>query len=130
VAAVLVVGLVLFRQSWVHPWTVWKTVGAAIAVPAFVLFVASRLQLGRAFTVQAKATTLVTSGIYARIRHPIYVFGALLIVGIAVFAHRLQWLLILAPLIPIQVLRVRKEEQVLEQEFGDAYRDYRKKTWF
>jgi protein-S-isoprenylcysteine O-methyltransferase Ste14 len=128
--AVLFVGFVLVRHPWVQPWTGWQMVGVAIAVPAFLLFFVARIQLGRAFSVQAKASTLVTSGIYARIRNPIYVFGALMIVGICVFAHRPWWLLILAVLIPVQWLRVRQEEHVLEEKFGDAYREYKRKTWF
>jgi len=38
--------------------------------------------------------------------------------------------LIWVPLIPLQVFRVRKEEQVLEAKFGDVYRDYRRRTCF
>jgi protein-S-isoprenylcysteine O-methyltransferase Ste14 len=30
----------------------------------------------------------------------------------------------------VQTLRARREAQVLEAAFGDAYRDYRRKTWF
>ena len=105
-------------------------VGLAIAVPAFLLFVLARIQLGRAFSVQAKASTLVTTGIYARIRNPIYVFGGLLIAGIFIFLHRPWWLLIFVVLIPLQLFRVHKEEQVLEAEFADAYREYKRKTWF
>jgi protein-S-isoprenylcysteine O-methyltransferase Ste14 len=60
----------------------------------------------------------------------IYVFGGLMSVGIVIFAHRPWWLLIWVPLIPPQVFRVRKEEQVLEAKFGDAYRDYKRRTWF
>ena len=128
--AVLALGVLVFRYAGRIAWTPWQIVGLAIAGPAFLMFVLARIQLGRAFSVQAKATTLVTTGIYARIRNPIYVFGALLSVGIFIFAHRPWWLLIWVPLIPLQRFRVRKEEQVLEAKFGDAYRDYRRKTWF
>lgn len=112
------------------PWTPWRIVGLAIAAPAFLLFVLARIQLGRAFSVQAKATTLVTTGIYARIRNPIYVFGGLITSGVIIWAHRPWWLLIFVVLIPMQLLRVRKEEQVLEARFGDAYVEYKRKTWF
>ena len=128
--AVLFVGFVLFRHPWAQPWTAWQIAGVAIAVPAFLLFFVARIQLGRAFSVQAKASTLVTAGIYARIRNPIYVFGALMIVGICIFAHRPWWLLILVVLIPVQLVRARKEEQVLAEKFGDAYREYKRQTWF
>jgi protein-S-isoprenylcysteine O-methyltransferase Ste14 len=53
-----------------------------------------------------------------------------MIAGVFIFAHRPWWLLIFVVLIPIQLLRVRKEEQVLEAKFGDGYREYKRKTWF
>ena len=127
---VLVLGFLLFRYSGRIVWTPWQIVGVAIGLPALLLFLLARIQLGRAFSVRAKASTLVTTGIYARIRNPIYVFGGLLCVSIFIFAHRPWWLLILVPLIALQRFRVRKEEQVLEAQFGDAYRDYKRKTWF
>ena len=128
--AALAVGFVVWRHPFVPAWTSWQIAGLAIGVPASVLFVMARIELGRAFSVRAKATTLVTTGIYARIRNPIYVFGGLISVGIFIFVHRPLWLLIWVVLIPVQLLRVRKEEQVLEAKFGDAYRQYRRKTWF
>ena len=130
VLPVIALGVLLFRYAGKIAWTPWQIVGLAIGGPAFLLFVLARIQLGRAFSVRAKASTLVTSGIYARIRNPIYVFGALLSVGIFIFVHRPWWLLVWVPLIPLQWFRVRKEEQVLEAKFGDAYRDYKRKTWF
>ena len=128
--ALLVVGFVVFQHPWVQRWTPWQIVGLAIAGPASALFVVARIQLGRAFSVQAKASTLVTKGIYARVRNPIYVFGALTIAGFVIVAQRPRWLLLFVVLIPVQLLRVRKEEQVLEAKFGDAYREYKRKTWF
>jgi protein-S-isoprenylcysteine O-methyltransferase Ste14 len=32
--------------------------------------------------------------------------------------------------IPIQILRARREARVLEAAFGDAYRECRSHTWF
>jgi len=32
--------------------------------------------------------------------------------------------------VPLQVWRARNEARVLETKFGDAYRDYRRNTWF
>ncbi|HEY7789021.1 MAG TPA: isoprenylcysteine carboxylmethyltransferase family protein [Vicinamibacterales bacterium] len=129
-ALALVGAFLLARSATGQPWTPGQIVGAAIALPAFLLFVLARLELGRAFSVQAKASTLVTTGIYARIRHPIYLFGGLMIAGVLIWAHRPWWLLIFVVLIPMQRLRVRKEERVLEATFGEAYREYRRKTWF
>lgn len=128
---VLFIGLSLFGMHVAHlPWTAWRIAGIAIAAPAFLLFVAARIELGRAFSVQAKATTLVTTGLYARIRNPIYVFGALLILGVIIWTGRPWLLLIFAVLIPLQIVRSRKEERVLTEKFGAAYLEYKQKTWF
>jgi protein-S-isoprenylcysteine O-methyltransferase Ste14 len=111
-------------------WTPWRIAGVAIVAPSLLFLVAARLQLGRAFSVEAKATELVTSGLYARIRNPIYVFGGLIIFGVIVFTGRPWFSLIFAILIPIQVYRSRKESRVLEAKFGAAYVEYKRKTWF
>lgn len=129
--AVVLVAVAIFAAHITHiAWTPAHLAGAAIAVPAFILFVVARLQLGSAFSVQAKASKLVTTGIYSRIRNPIYVFGALMLLGIIVWARRPWWLLILAILVSMQIVRSRKEQHVLEDKFGDEYRAYKQKTWF
>jgi protein-S-isoprenylcysteine O-methyltransferase Ste14 len=129
--AVVVIGLSFYAMHAPHlPWTAWRIAGIAIAAPAFLLFVAARIQLGHAFSLQAKATTLVTTGIYSRIRNPIYVFGAIFILGIIMWMGRPWLLLIFAVMIPLQVVRSREEERVLTEKFGAAYLDYKQKTWF
>jgi len=111
------------------PWTAWRTAGTAIAVPAFLLFVAARLELGRAFSLRAKATTLVTTGVYSRIRNPIYISGGLMILGIMIWSGRPWLLLVFIVLIPLQVMRSRQEERVLMEKFGTEYLQYKQKTW-
>src|SRR5437899_11930485 len=78
----VVLGFLLFRYAGKLVWTPWQIVGLAIFVPAFLLFVLARIELGRAFSLKAKASTLVTTGLYARIRNPIYVFGGVMSGGI------------------------------------------------
>ena len=111
-------------------WDGVKIAGAAIAAVALVLIVVARVQLGAAFSVQAKATKLVTTGLYSRIRNPIYVFAEFLFVGAAMVSG--QWWILLLPVvaIPIQILRARKESRVLAEAFGEEYTSYRAKTWF
>ncbi|HLW99461.1 MAG TPA: isoprenylcysteine carboxylmethyltransferase family protein [Candidatus Acidoferrales bacterium] len=129
--AVVIIGLSLYAMRAPHlPWTAWRIAGIAIAAPAFLLFVIARIELGSAFSVQAKATTLVTTGVYSRIRNPIYIFGAMFILGIIPWMARPWLLVIFAIMIPLQVVRSRKEERVLTEKFGAAYLDYKKKTWF
>lgn len=80
--------------------------------------------------VSPRATTLVTHGLYSRIRNPIYVFGLLLIAGLILYLDHPRLLLILLPVIPLQIIRARRESQVLQAHFGDAYRQYKSNTWF
>jgi protein-S-isoprenylcysteine O-methyltransferase Ste14 len=116
--------------TWKQPWTAPHIAGVAIFIPSFLLFVLARIQLGRAFSIQAKASTLVTTGLYSRIRNPIYVFGSLMIAGIIIWANDPWLLLIIAVVIPLQIYRSGKEAKVLEEKFGAAYPEYKRKTWF
>jgi protein-S-isoprenylcysteine O-methyltransferase Ste14 len=127
---VIVAAVLLGMRAMELPWTTLRIAGASIAVPALLLLVVARLQLGRAFSVEAKATSLVTTGIYSRIRNPIYVFGGLLIAGVIIWLQKPWFLMCFVILIPMQVIRSRKEARVLEEKFGAAYQAYKEKTWF
>jgi len=111
-------------------WNAVKIVGAAIAGVSLVLLIVARLQLGAAFSVRAKAKKLVTTGVYSRIRTPIYVFSAMFMVGLVIVSER--WLLLapIAVLMPVQIARARKEEAVLREAFGEEYVRYKAGTWF
>ena len=129
--ALAVVALSIFVwRFWGLPWTPLRITGLAIAIPSFLLLVLARIQLGRAFSVQARATTLVTTGLYSRIRNPIYIFSGPMIAGVILWVNRPWWLLIFVVVIPMQVIRSRKEERVLTEKFGASYLDYKRKTWF
>ena len=129
--AMLLVGVVwacLYAPS--VEWNAVRIVGAAIAIVSLALLVVARLQLGAAFSVQAKAKTLVTTGLYSRIRNPIYVFSAMFLVGLVIVSERWLLLLPIALLVPMQVVRARKEERVLAAAFGEEYERYKAGTWF
>jgi protein-S-isoprenylcysteine O-methyltransferase Ste14 len=93
------------------------------------LWTTARFQLGKSLTVTAQAKGLVTRGLYAKIRNPIYLFGSTVIIGLIIALGRPVWLLIFVLLIPLQIWRGRKESQVLEAKFGEEYRAYRANTW-
>lgn len=128
-AVFLAAGIFLLSRTSGIEWTPWRVAGVAILAPALLLFLMARIQLGRAFSVKAKASTLVTVGLYSRIRNPIYVFGSLVLVGIILIAGKPWLLLLFVVIVPMQVYRSRKESHVLEEKFGDEYREYKKKTW-
>jgi protein-S-isoprenylcysteine O-methyltransferase Ste14 len=129
--AVLLVGVVwLVLHANLIEWTPAKIAGAGLAGFSIAMLVVARLQLGASFSVKAKARKLVTTGLYAKIRNPIYVFGALFLVGIAIVLGNWFLLAIVAVLTPVQIVRARKEEQVLREAFGEEYERYKAGTWF
>ena len=125
------VALAVFEARFcVPPWTPLRIAALSVAVAAFFLLALARIELGRAFSVQAKADILVTTGLYYRIRNPIYLFGSVMLAALVVFDGEPLLLLAFVVLIPVQMLRARNEEKVLEAKFGAEYLEYRRQTWF
>lgn len=106
------------------------SVGGAFILASVPLMALARVQLGKAFSVAPKATTLVTHGLYSKIPHPLFVFLDLALLGV-VTALRQTWLV--GPwlaLVAVHAWAARREARVLESAFGDAYRQYRARTWW
>ncbi len=71
---------------------------------------------------------LITSGPYRFIRHPLYTFGFLAYLGIALM--NISWWLLVGLLIMMLPLiyRTPKEEENLIESFGEDYKEYVSKT--
>jgi protein-S-isoprenylcysteine O-methyltransferase Ste14 len=105
-------------------------IGLIVGLPAFVLMVVSRRQLGGSFSVMPEARGLVTSGLYSRIMHPMYFFLDLFLIGLVVI---IGWPVLVgawALLVIVQSLQARREERVLSEAFGTQYDAYANRTWF
>jgi protein-S-isoprenylcysteine O-methyltransferase Ste14 len=112
------------------PWTPIRAGGLVVTLAGLSLLTLARWQLGDAFSIEPRATMLVTGGLHARIRNPVYVFGLVLFAGILLYLDQPGLLPVLIPLAVMQMIRARREAKVLEQRFGDEYRAYRASTWF
>lgn len=91
----------------------------ALGVPMLVL-------AGRAATVAYNQDTLATTGIFGRVRNPIYSAWIVLIIpGLALLSR--SWLVLATPLIAYAAFKllIRKEDEYLTNRFGQAYLDYR-----
>jgi protein-S-isoprenylcysteine O-methyltransferase Ste14 len=133
IALTLMVAAAITIATWQYRPAVWTPMpifGLCVGVAGFILWTIARFQLGSAFAVTAQARHLVTHGLYSRFRNPIYLFGSFVIAGGILFAQRPMLLLIFLVLIPLQFWRAGKESKVLEEKFGDEYRQYRAHTWF
>lgn len=130
VQIVVVCGLLWFVFTMAGPWDLQRGLGTILIMAGVCGISVARYELGRSFAIKAEAHQLVKHGIYSKIRNPIYVFGTLLIAGFALVIHRPALWLLVPIVIVAQTLRARREARVLEAAFGDAYREYRRKTWF
>jgi protein-S-isoprenylcysteine O-methyltransferase Ste14 len=109
---------------------VMEFAGLLLAIAGLGLLTLARIQLGNSFSVTPQARQLVTTGIYSRIRNPVYVFSAIGLAGLALYFEKPGYLLGLLVLVPVQVVRARAEARVLERKFGEEYIRYKATTWF
>jgi protein-S-isoprenylcysteine O-methyltransferase Ste14 len=108
---------------------VWvQTVGIVIATAGIAATVYAQLEMGDSWRVgvdQRETTTLVHTGVFGRIRNPIYTSMFTFGIGIALVTPNLvacAGLILLIASIQLQVRRV--EEPYLLRTHGDAYRTY------
>lgn len=111
-------------------WAQWA--GALVLGAALWLFWRSHSGLRTNFSdsVQLRqGHELVTSGVYARIRHPMYAGGWLWAVAQVLLLH--NWIAgwsSLPTFALLYFLRVPREERMMLEHFGQAYRDYMRRT--
>jgi len=107
-------------------------IGAAVFAAGIMLLWMSHADLGHnwAPTLQImEEHILVTRGVYRYIRHPMY--AAHWLWGIAQVLLLENWIAgfsMLVFLLPLYLLRVPREEQMMLGHFGDEYHDYMNRT--
>lgn len=140
VVAVIAIGLVsAYLPAWsdrVGFWTIdgelTRWIGVAIVAIGGVLRIAPVFILGNRFSglvAIQPGHALVTDGIYRVIRHPSYLGLLLGAFGWALAFRSGLGVLLAATLIPIIIVRMNSEEQLLASQFGAEYAAYRTRTW-
>lgn len=104
-------------------------IGAALVLIALpVLLLAFRQMIRNKTTIDpgGTTTTIVSSGIYAYSRNPMYIALTLIYSGICVMANAYWGMLLLVPLlILVQKGIIEREEAYLTRKFGDEYLRYK-----
>jgi protein-S-isoprenylcysteine O-methyltransferase Ste14 len=120
-------------MNWSHfdlpEWARWVGVGMGVLADVMAYWVFSHLGNNVTPTVATRSlATLVTSGPYRWIRHPLYTMGMMAYLGFALLAE--NWFIALMAVVSFIVLAIRvpREEAKLVEKFGDAYRNYIKIT--
>ena len=94
------------------------------------MWIVARHQLGQSFSINPEARILVRDGLYTKIRHPIYVFSTIAVLGVTIFFDSPYLFVLVILLASLEIYRAGKEEKVLYEKFGNEYLKYKKQTWF
>jgi protein-S-isoprenylcysteine O-methyltransferase Ste14 len=106
------------------PWG-FMIAGSTLVVTGTAVYVMAL----RTFNQGYNSHQLVTHGLYACVRHPIYFAWIVLICpGVVLFFQ--SWLMLILPLVAYGSfkLSIHREDRALEDRFGQAYQDYRART--
>ena len=126
----------LWNVLW-HPQDVYllsaaNIVGLVLMVAGLTVALVAVFTLKRFYSstlVTREGHQLVTHGIYRFVRHPIYLGVLVICVGaVPVYSSSLWGFVAMSVLIPLFLNRIRVEERLLTDQFGDAYRAYKAST--
>ena len=123
-------GLVDFASFQLLDWQ--RIIGGVCALIGIVYFHWTHSTLGKNWsaTLEVKKDhELIMSGPYKYIRHPMYASVYLTSVGFLILtANWLLGVLLLAPFTILYISRIRSEEQMMLEKFGEKYQEYMKKS--
>ncbi len=106
-------------QQWIGYFLGGLAIGSGALLAGWAVMTAADLDI-------ETPAGILTTGPYAFSRNPMYVGWTLINLGIALAANNL-WILLALPVIIFYTHKfvVLKEEQFLEEQFGDQYRLYK-----
>ena len=102
--------------------------GTLLAVFAIVIRHYSYKILGEYFSLKVvikENHKLMTTGIYSRVRHPLYLGILIMYLGYITICFSICGLIVFVVfLLPAYINRINTEEKVLMERFGEQYKDY------
>ena len=136
-AAMLFVPIIYVATPWLDfanyslpPWTGW--LGVVLMICSLIVFWRSHADLGLNWSPSLEIREkheLITHGIYGIIRHPMYASQWIWVIAQPLLLSNwvAGWLDLLI-FILFYSLRVKAEEQLMLEQFGDQYRSYMQKV--
>lgn len=113
------------------PSALAKSAGLILVAAGLALAIWARTVLGSNWSgvpSVKEGQTLTTNGPYSAVRHPIYtglLFGVL---GSFAVLGTLFSAVVVVAWVVVVAIRIPQEESFMTEEFGDAYKDYKKKA--
>lgn len=121
---------IIFRNQF-SAGVVFRSIGGIMVVLGVTLAIWGRLTLGQAFTTTLPPRGFVTTGIYSKLRHPMYTGGVLFFAGFGLLFQSIVGLVLTGLLIvPLLVVSAIEEEEKMLANFGEQYTDYKQHTLF
>jgi protein-S-isoprenylcysteine O-methyltransferase Ste14 len=131
---------VTFFYLLVPDWIFWahfdypieiRWAGVCLGILSSALLVGTHLTLGRQYSAKLEIQQehkLIQTGLYSRLRHPMYTVFISFSLAVALVAS--NWFMIIsAILIAVGLYWIsHSEERMLIEEFGDEYSEYKKRT--
>jgi protein-S-isoprenylcysteine O-methyltransferase Ste14 len=110
----------------------WNLLGLIPLVTGIILnFIADGAFRRAGTTVKPfqESSTLSTDGVYRFSRHPMYLGFVLILIGVAILLGSLTpWIIIPIFAALMEVVFIQVEERMLEEKFGSAWLEYKKKV--
>ena len=118
-----------YRFQWIVMPRAVVWIGVVIFLLAYCIFgevLRENQYLSRVIEVQ-EDQTVVDTGLYGIVRHPMYTATVLLFLSMPLVLNSLISFIIMLSYIPIIVKRIKNEEEVLEQDLK-GYKEYKQKV--
>jgi len=110
-----------------EPDPAWDSAALGLLLAGHFLCAVTLMQLGRSLSILPEARRLVTGGLYARIRHPLYLGEAIATIGVLLLYRIPEAFALVALQFGVQLWRMREEEKVLAAAFPE-YAEYQRRT--
>jgi protein-S-isoprenylcysteine O-methyltransferase Ste14 len=112
------------RDGVVYPGVRWVAAVAAVICLAMTLQCWRTMGRDWRMDISERNTALVTGGLFARVRHPIYAFSIAMMIATALVLPTPAMLLVAAIHVALMNIKARNEEAHLARMHGDTYLRY------
>ena len=116
------------KAAWMHSaYEALRWLAAICGITCFILTVRCWHRMGKNWRMDVsteRRTELLTDGLYAWVRHPIYSLSMLLMICTAVIVATPAMVIVALMHIALMNLKARNEERFLRHSLGRAYADY------
>ena len=120
------------RIGRIYDWNTFFTIGMSLIVIGFMIRIHSILTLKQYFTysvAKVENHKIIETGLYKFIRHPGYLGQLIIFIGISIsVSNWLSILVMMIPIIPGYLYRIRVEEKFMLEQLGEDYINYQERT--